>query len=238
MDDVCPGRAALFQNGHEAQGIVSEEGTATHVAARPLRRTTETKRVNLEASARRLSSRSPIPASLCRISHDIQGEEVCEFHGPIAILNPSYAGNRPRVLTRFQSAMPYQIQSKGQILRVTFSGHVTKDEFVDSGRELLSLRATLERQPDQLTDLSSIEKQDTDYALVQPVSRELREQVFSNTFRFAMVAPTPFSFGLARMFQSLVEHPQIHMRVFKSKDEAEKWLAREPSEKHDKDMAP
>ena len=124
--------------------------------------------------------------------------------------------------------MPYQIQTDGRYLRVTYSGHVTQDEVINSARDVASLRATLAQVPDQLMDFSGIGKQDTRYELLQPIGTALRKQIFPNAFRYAMVASTPVSYGIARMFQTLVSHPQIDARVFKSADEAEAWLAEKP----------
>jgi hypothetical protein len=129
--------------------------------------------------------------------------------------------------------MPYCIQAESRLLRVTYTGHVTEAELFETARELAALRATYERQPDQLTDYSGIETQDTNFELLQPISAELKKRVFLNEFRVALLAPTPVSFGLARMFQSLIDHPKIYMKIFKSHDEAEKWLAPEAAKEHD-----
>jgi hypothetical protein len=124
--------------------------------------------------------------------------------------------------------MPFQIQVEAAIIRITFTGDANKSELADALIELERLEADLERVPDRLTDLTGLKDRDWSFSTVFPVTEDRRKRVFPNKFRSAIVAPTPAAYGYARMFQTLNDNPQIDIQVFKTKDEAEKWLASEP----------
>jgi hypothetical protein len=121
--------------------------------------------------------------------------------------------------------MSYQIQANRDLFRVTYAGYVTEAEVLQCAAELAELRAGYDRPPNQLMDFSGIEMQDTRYELLLPIGARLRKQVFASAFRYAMVARTPLSYGIARMFQTLISHPQIDVRIFGTVAEAEHWLA-------------
>jgi hypothetical protein len=121
--------------------------------------------------------------------------------------------------------MPYQIQANRNLVRVTYTGHVTDAEVLQCATELGELRTGYDQPPNQLMDFSGIEMQDTRYELLLPIGAKLRKQTFARAFRYAMVARTPLSYGIARMFQTLISHPQIDVRIFSTVGEAEHWLA-------------
>jgi hypothetical protein len=120
--------------------------------------------------------------------------------------------------------VPFQIQIAGPILLNTFSGDVTGAEFIEFAGELKRVEGDFERVPNRLTDLSGVTTWETGYMIMDELTRNRRAQVFSNKFRSAIVGPTPHTFGIGRMFQSLNDNPQIEMQVFKTKVEAEEWL--------------
>jgi hypothetical protein len=120
--------------------------------------------------------------------------------------------------------MPFDIQIRDNIIRLTYTGYVTKAELFASAQEIVRVEGTFERRPDQLTDLSGIVDRETNYETLSTVASERRTRVFPNNWRLAMVAPTPLGFGLARMFKTLTESPQIDIQIFQTLAEAEAWL--------------
>ena len=121
--------------------------------------------------------------------------------------------------------MPIQIQADAGIIRITFSGNFTKAEIVELFRDLERLEAQFEHIPDRLTDLSGVGERETNFEAIWSVAYERTNRIFPNKFRSAIVAPDSMSLGFARIFQSLNSNPQIEIRIFSSKAEAESWLA-------------
>jgi len=120
--------------------------------------------------------------------------------------------------------MPFQIKLEHDLIRLTYTGFVTKAEIFASAQEIARLEGELPNRPDQITDLSGIEGRETNYQTLSSVAKDRQAKTFYNAFKIALVAPTPLSFGLARMFQTLMDHPQIKVEVFNTMIEAEQWL--------------
>jgi len=100
------------------------------------------------------------------------------------------------------------------------SGVVSRDEMVTS---LTELRENKDFQPNffQLADLSQVSSLKLGFSDLEAIHRLY--DPFSNQGKRAMVAPgTGATFGLARMYQSLVEHTRFE--VFQSLQEAVAWL--------------
>ena len=121
--------------------------------------------------------------------------------------------------------MPYQIQVHAQIIRIILTGYVTKTEMIDLACETALLDANFGRTFDRLTDLSAVEKSDSDYETISSLAKERQKRIFQQKFRSAIVAPNPLDYGCARMFQTLSENPSVDRQIFKTMVEAELWLA-------------
>jgi hypothetical protein len=103
------------------------------------------------------------------------------------------------------------------------SGEVCRDEIVES---LTNLRGNPDFHPDfrQLADLSQVSTLKLGFNDMEAILRLY--DPFSNKGRRAMVAPgNSTNFGLARMYQSLVDDPQFE--VFQSLIDAITWLGLE-----------
>jgi len=121
--------------------------------------------------------------------------------------------------------MPFQIQGDAEIIRITLSGQLTEAEISEVGRELIRLEATYPTTPNRLTDLTGVEKGELPFAAIHERAKRNRERVYTNKFKSAIVAPKTLDYGLTRIYQTLGEHPQVDLQIFKTRDEAEGWLA-------------
>jgi len=79
--------------------------------------------------------------------------------------------------------------------------------------------------PHRLTDLTGLTELRLNFAGMNDVVRLRKALTFPNSFKSAIVAPEPAQFGFARMFQTLNDHPQIEIRVFRDLPSAREWLA-------------
>ena len=86
------------------------------------------------------------------------------------------------------------------------------------------LRAqALERAQKQLSELTGDD--------IQNFARRRRETRYPNPFRNAILAPQPVQYGYARMFQTLIDHPDITTQVFSDEAAALAWLNEPPAPK-------
>ena len=87
------------------------------------------------------------------------------------------------------------------------------------------LEAEYVTTPNRLTDLSGVEKGELLYAAIQKRAETNRIRVFANRFKSAIVAASALDYGLTRIYQTLSENRQVDLQIFKTRAEAEAWLA-------------
>jgi hypothetical protein len=121
--------------------------------------------------------------------------------------------------------MPYQLRLEDGILKLAFFDVVTNQDLVRLLGEVSTLEATRDVMPHRLADLRSVERLDVDFPGIFDLAQARRRLSFPNSFKTAIVATAPVHFGIARMFQTLNDHPQISVSIFGNVEDALKWLA-------------
>jgi hypothetical protein len=119
--------------------------------------------------------------------------------------------------------MPIRIETESPFLRIVAEGQITGADLVDLLGRVEHLEKGLQRIPDRVLDLSGVALDTNFRAMLELASRRV-SRVFPNSFRSAIVAPTPATMGFARMFQTLNTNPQIELRIFDTRESAEAWL--------------
>jgi hypothetical protein len=125
--------------------------------------------------------------------------------------------------------MAFQITTKSGLMHVALTGRVTRDEVIALGMAVREIELASERVPDRLTDVSGVEINELTGDDIQLFARRRREARYPNPFRNAIYAPQPVQFGYARMFQTLVDHPDITTQVFNDEAAAIAWLKETPA---------
>jgi len=120
--------------------------------------------------------------------------------------------------------MAFQIIQQPGLLRVVITGRITRDEVVAVGMAVREIEQASPSIPDRLTDVSGVEVSEIGGEDVQNFARRRREVRYPNPFRNAIYAPQPVQFGYARMFQTLLDHPDITTQVFREEAAAIAWL--------------
>jgi hypothetical protein len=111
----------------------------------------------------------------------------------------------------------YEFEDRYRLLRVVAYGSMDADElrelYLDMGR-----RKEEEDSLSGILDLSGITRFDVDSAVIRELTR-LPPNVVDPTLR-AVVAPTDFLFGLARMFQTAGSDTRNGLLIARTMDEA------------------
>lgn len=121
--------------------------------------------------------------------------------------------------------MSYQIIQEPAFFRVVFFDNMTRQDFQSLAGEVAALEDALPVAVNRLTDLSQVSGTEMTYADMLDYVARRKVQRLANSVKAAIVAPRPLQLGFARMFQILLEHPQIEVQVFATLVEAEAWLA-------------
>lgn len=121
--------------------------------------------------------------------------------------------------------MPYRVYFEAEILRLEFSGHLTKADLVGAWQELEVIERERTQMPNRICDLSGWESSENRFAELFEVARHRQQKRFPNAFKSAFVSPQETTFGIARMFQTMNDNPQITTRIFSELAAAQAWLA-------------
>lgn len=119
--------------------------------------------------------------------------------------------------------MPFDISRTPDYALIRVTGTVSAEDLHGLARSMKQLED--ENPPfDRITDLTGIESIDVAYPEVHDFANQRSARQFSRTVRSALVANQPLQVGYARMFQSLNDNASIEIRVFRSFDDASRWV--------------
>ena len=126
--------------------------------------------------------------------------------------------------------MAVEVTEDRGVVRVTFSGAITGDDLAALIRDVIGVEAKRRVSPHRLVDLGASSTMAVSFANVASLASARREISPHNPIRTAILVHNATQHGFARMFQTVNDHPLVTVRIFESRDEAERWLeAPEPS---------
>ncbi len=76
----------------------------------------------------------------------------------------------------------------------------------------------------RVTDMTDVAGSSLNFETMEDFVATRRHVELKNPIRSAVIAPGLLAYGLARMFQSLNDNPQIEVKLFKVLDEALAWV--------------
>jgi hypothetical protein len=126
---------------------------------------------------------------------------------------------------RRESVMPYSIKNTGNIIRVTYSGTLTdKDIFEVLGSAVTTQDGQI-NSTDRFEDMRELKAISIGFDELWDLAQDIQKLQIPRTVKSAIVTANPVQYGIARMFQSVLMHPQIKVRVFSEEGEADRWLS-------------
>ncbi len=127
--------------------------------------------------------------------------------------------------------MSYSIERGARFIRVRYWGTLTTSDVQRIVRDATSA----ENRPssafmNRIEDLRNIDSITIGFKEVSSLSQRLSNLHLPRIVKTALLTRGPLQYGMARMFQAILDHPTIRVSVFTSEDEALKWLALPESE--------
>lgn len=123
-----------------------------------------------------------------------------------------------------QYRLPYSITEEEGVFLVLFSGVVTPRELVDFAGAAWAIEQARTVVFPRITDLSGVTSMELDFKAVWQLAENRKRRTFPNAFKSAIIAPKDHLLGFARMFQTLNDHPQITIRIFRDLPSARGWI--------------
>jgi len=120
--------------------------------------------------------------------------------------------------------MPFSIKEEADFITAYLTGVVTAGDVLGLAAAAWEIEKSRKLIPHRITDLSGVENMDVDFTVILRAAENRRSKVFPNSFKSAFIAPRDQQLGFVRMFQTLNDHPQIDIRIFRDMASAEAWI--------------
>lgn len=120
--------------------------------------------------------------------------------------------------------MAVEIAMQGDILCITLTGTLHETDLHEIGSSVAAIENSLSIAPPRLADLSGLQKVSVGYAEMSILAEQRRNSALANSIRTALLVKTPVQMGMARMFQTLNDHPRITLEIFEDRERALSWL--------------
>jgi hypothetical protein len=120
--------------------------------------------------------------------------------------------------------MPFELTEKSGYFVVRCYGIVSPDDLAAMVHRAIEVEAAHPDGIDRIADFSDVEVFNIQYATVSDFAKARRQQTFPRTVKSALVADRPVAMGFARMYQTILNHPQIELCIFPTMEEAVAWV--------------
>src|SRR5262245_23408886 len=120
--------------------------------------------------------------------------------------------------------MAFAIDVEPGLIQLTLSAMVTGEDLRKAADSMDESEAANRPVPPRLTDLTGVTELKIGYPEVQALADRRRATRFANDFRSAIVVSAPSQLGMARMFQTLNDNPQITIEIFTDRASALAWV--------------
>jgi hypothetical protein len=120
--------------------------------------------------------------------------------------------------------MPFEITNQGDFLFGRFYGVITAADLDRLATEVEVMEDSIPTAMDRISDLTAVDRFEVGYPAIFILAARRRLRQFTKPVKSAIIVQDPVQFGLARMFQTLNDNPQIAIQILHSVTEAKKWF--------------
>lgn len=121
--------------------------------------------------------------------------------------------------------MPFELTTSGGILFARVFGVFTAPELNQLATEIEIAEASHPSALDRITDLTAVERFEVGFRDIFFFAIRRSVLRFSRVVKSAIVVQEPVQLGIAHVYETLNENPQIQVRVLRSVIEAKVWFA-------------
>ncbi len=123
--------------------------------------------------------------------------------------------------------MPFDLTQHPAHFRLRVYGVVTAQDLAAATPQVVEIERAHPQGIDRVVDLRDVTAFSVQYADVSDFAGLRRQERLPRRVRSAIIAGRPVTVGFANMYATILNHPDVDVRVFQSEDEARAWLAEE-----------
>ena len=128
--------------------------------------------------------------------------------------------------------MSYTMAMDGAVLRIRLYDTLTDVDLRDLADDVLGLEANQVPTPARVTDMSGLRRISVGFREMLAFVERRRASPPKQSIRSALVVESEVQYGIARMFQTLNNHPLVSVEIFRDASKALDWVedrSRRPS---------
>ena len=119
--------------------------------------------------------------------------------------------------------MAYDLWMEDGLLRIRLHDTLSPADLDGLAKAVIELEGRLPVIPPRVTEMVEVTEIEVGFREFLVFVGYRRGQVLPNAVRSALVVATNVQLGIARMFQTLNDHPQVTVRIFRDVDSALAW---------------
>ena len=124
--------------------------------------------------------------------------------------------------------MAVAVERRPGLIVARFSGEVSTADLAEAANQFDQIDQVVPGLP-RLADTTEMTGVSLDFAATGRFAHERRSRSRACDVRMAILVSSDLAFGIARIYQSLLAHPQIKIEVFRGREEALAWLGVGPT---------
>ena len=116
--------------------------------------------------------------------------------------------------------MSHSIEKSTELIKAVYWGTLTKEDLQGVFKNAVNNSEFINR----IEDMRKLENVGVGFNELLSFAQELQKMELPHEIKTAIIAGSQLQYGVARMFQSTLNHPQMKVQVFKDELEAREWL--------------
>jgi hypothetical protein len=121
--------------------------------------------------------------------------------------------------------MSYSIDKSDKFIRVIYSGTLKNQDIQGVLRDSLIMNGGELKLTNRIEDMSRLKGIRIGFDELMALTEKLRTIQLSRVVKTAVLTSNSLQYGTARIFQTILEHPQMNVEIFSNEEEAYKWLS-------------
>jgi hypothetical protein len=121
--------------------------------------------------------------------------------------------------------MAYSIDRSTKIVRVVYTGTLTNKDILGVLNDSLVVFGKESSPPNRIEDMRDVNAISIGFSELLNLADEVKKLQLPHVVKSAILTGNSVQYGVARIFQTLLDHPRSKIGVFSSEEDANNWLS-------------
>ena len=122
--------------------------------------------------------------------------------------------------------MAIEVRMVEEYLHIRLHGTLTSEDLLDLSDRIHAVEEAQSVPPSRITDMTDLVRLEIAFPEIHALAERRRARELRAPIRSAIVTASKVQYGIARMFQTLNDHPLITIEIFHDRNAALDWLGK------------